>query len=593
MEFVNALLRLENLLLECAQFGKEASHGGVTNYTNKELKLKRKFRKHRTSINFANYKQASCQLRRNLRQEKHEHMVKSINSMHEGNTKMIFSKFRSLNSNKISIIPVLIDEQTNKIAHADIDKVKLLVDSFSQPPQPPNNAINYTGYYQSIENEIASVFAIFRDEEMKNRSVNLCDKHQSEITESEVIEALRHISCYKAQGPDNIHNLMLKNGGDSILQSLVFLLGWSFRMGYMPKSWKMANIVPIPKPDRDHSLTKNYRPIALLSRVGKLMERIILRRLMYYLHQNNLLTPNQAGFQSRQNTDEFLLRITETIHKSFDKNGVTYAVLLDISAAYDSVWRNGLRSKLSEEFYLKGRLYWWIDSFLSDRVGRVVINGAHSEWKKFHTGVPQGLALYPLLFLLYINDIATTVPDQIQCGIFADDVAIWSSIFTSDTNEMQNQMNKMQRCLDNICEWANTWKMVLAPEKTQCITFRKKNKKKYPPLQLNLQGTPITETDNVRYLGLIMDSQLNYNRHLNYVYGKASRNVGYLTFLCSYKGIRPSLSVYTLLFKTIIRHSLEYACAFWNGAAEIHKKKLELIQRISMCRILGVIHATA
>ena len=95
--------------------------------------------------------------------------------------------------------------------------------------------------------------------------------------------------------------------------------------------------------------------------------------------------------------------MTETIYKSFDHKSVTYAVLLDISAAYDSVWRNGLRYKMRNEFQLNGRLYWWIDSFLSQRVGRVVLNGTNSEWYEFHSGVPQGSALSPLLFLLYIN----------------------------------------------------------------------------------------------------------------------------------------------------------------------------------------------
>ena len=89
---------------------------------------------------------------------------------------------------------------------------------------------------------------------------------------------------------------MMKNGGEALIESLVFLFGWSFRIGYMPVAWKRANIVPIPKPDRDHSQCKNYRPIALLSGVGKLMERIITRSLVWFLNENNIYIKHKLDF---------------------------------------------------------------------------------------------------------------------------------------------------------------------------------------------------------------------------------------------------------------------------------------------------------
>ena len=99
---------------------------------------------------------------------------------------------------------------------------------------------------------------------------------------------------------------------------------------------------------------------------------------MWYLNENHLLHYSQAGFQSWHNTSELLLRFTESIYAAFDKKSVSYAVLLDISSAYDSVWRDGLRFKMRNEFKLKGRLYWWLDSFLKDRIGKVVLNGISS-----------------------------------------------------------------------------------------------------------------------------------------------------------------------------------------------------------------------
>ncbi|ETO35714.1 hypothetical protein RFI_01348 [Reticulomyxa filosa] len=135
----------------------------------------------------------------------------------------------------------------------------------------------------------------------------------------------------------------------------------------------------------------------------------------------------------------------------FDNNGVSYAVLLHISSAYDSVWR-------AQD-----------DSFLKDRIGQVVKEMLKLEYLRGHH-----------YLLLYINDLAKTVEDPIKCGMFADDVALWTSIYTSDEKEMEWQLNQLQKILDNM-----------------------KNKKKYPKMNLHLSNSSILEADHVKYLGLI------------------------------------------------------------------------------------------
>ncbi|ETO01297.1 hypothetical protein RFI_36143, partial [Reticulomyxa filosa] len=556
--------------------------------------LKRLFRKYKTEISYKRYKDAAGILKRKLRQEKQEYMNKSIESIQEGNTKQLFTQFRALNTNKISIIPSLVSPETEKeiemVAETDIEKAEMFAKWFAEPPQPPKS-LNEE-HYKLVEEFTSSVEEMEKEIEIDS-DIWTEEWHQTDITEGEIIEAIRRISPYKAQGSDSMHNIMLKNGGNAIVESLALLFKWSYRIGYVPRKWKIANIVPIPKPEKDHTICKNYRPISLLSCVGKVLDRIVTMRLMGYLNEHQLLHYSQAGFQSWHNTSELLLRILETIHASMDKNAVTYAVMLDISAAYDSVWRNGLRFKMRTQFNIKGRPYWWIDSFLRNRAGQVVLNGTTSSVQKFKIGLPQGSALSPLLFLLYINDITELVQDPIQCGMFADDIALWTSVYIPNTKEMERQLQLLQQSLDEIYSWGSKWKMSLAPEKSQCITFRAKNKRKYPHMKIKLGGISIKEEKQVKYLGLIMDSNLTYKQHLQYIYGKASRSLGYLTFLCSYKGIRPSMSVYNLLYKTIVRPILEYGCQFWNGAAETCKKKLEQIQKLAMCRILGVMNSTS
>ncbi|ETN98128.1 hypothetical protein RFI_39389, partial [Reticulomyxa filosa] len=154
-----------------------------------------------------------------LSKEKQEYLIKSIQSLQEGNTRQLFSQFKSMNNNKISVIPALINSHNNQVAKTDNEKAELLY----------------------VEDEIDSVIEMKRDYEMSEYP-SVFERHQGRITGEELIEAMRHISSYKAQGPDIIHNQMIKNGGQSMIDSLVLLFDWSYSIGYMPKPWKMANI---------------------------------------------------------------------------------------------------------------------------------------------------------------------------------------------------------------------------------------------------------------------------------------------------------------------------------------------------------------
>src|SRR5207244_11060171 len=128
-----------------------------------------------------------------------------------------------------------------------------------------------------------------------------------------------------------------------------------------------------------------------------------------YVSSKNLIHPSQSGFLPNHTTYELLLRITESISEAFYQSSVIYSLFIDISKAYDSLWRDGLLFKLREYFHLRGRIFWWLVNFLKNRYGKVVINGISSKKYLFSTGVPQGSSISPLLFLMYMNDLPLTI----------------------------------------------------------------------------------------------------------------------------------------------------------------------------------------
>ena len=160
------------------------------------------------------------------------------------------------------------------------------------------------------------------------------------ITEEETKSVISKLNSRKANGPDNISNLILKNICDSITPSLTKLMNLSLTLKQYPQEWKSANVVPIHKKgDND---IKNYRPISLLSNVSKIMERIVYNRLYMYLMRNNLLTWRNSGYKKSDGTTNQLVNIVHEIYNNMDYGLDTCMVYLDESKAFDRVWHKGL-----------------------------------------------------------------------------------------------------------------------------------------------------------------------------------------------------------------------------------------------------------
>ena len=180
----------------------------------------------------------------------------------------------------------------------------------------------------------------------------------------------------------------------------------------MPSIWKLANVIPIPKPGKDHSEPSNYRPIALISCVCKTMERMINACLVWFLESNGFLSNIQCGFRQGRSTLDHLVRFETFIRNAFAKKEHAVSIFFDLEKAYDTTWKYGILKDLFD-MGLKGKLPNFISNFLSDTEFTVRVNSTYSDIQEQEMGVPQGSILSVTLFSIKINSLAKVLSDNI------------------------------------------------------------------------------------------------------------------------------------------------------------------------------------
>ena len=386
-----------------------------------------------------------------------------------------------------------------------------------------------------------------------------------QTTKEEVLKILKGLDIGKATGPDGVSNRLLKETSLAISEPLSILFNKSFELGKVPKIWKEANLSPIFKKD-DKTLVNNYRPISLLSCIGKVQERVVYMHLYKYLKENRLLTWKNSGFKELDSAINQLLFIVDKIHKALEAGKEICLVFLDVSKAFDRVWHSGLLHK-ARCMGIEGRLFDWLCNYLSDRKIRVVLNGQKSEWKNTTAGVPQGSILGPLLFLIFVNDITDGIETDIH--LFADDTSLMEII-----ENYNDSYAKMNRDLQRLNTWADKWLVTFNAAKTVYLKIsRKVNAAPNPILQLN--GENIKEVNSHKHLGLIFNDSLTWSNHIDSLVTKASKCVGLLRRIC-YEVPRDCLET---LYKSMILPILEYGDIIYDGSSDLLMDRLEKVQR--------------
>ena len=218
----------------------------------------------------------------------------------------------------------------------------------------------------------------------------------------------------------------------------------------------------IYKENKPKDRVESYRPISLISCVGKILEKILTNRLYKWCEKNNLINKEQSGFRSSHSTNEQLFKLTQHIKNGFNNKDKIIGVFLDMEKAFDRVWHAGLKFKL-RLLGIPTKILRWISSFLTERRMRVNINGNYSQYIQHKYGVPQGSPLSPLLFILFVTDLAANIKDA-EISQFADDIALYAS-----NRQPSILQQNIQKNLNKISKWCNTWRIGINPDKSKVI----------------------------------------------------------------------------------------------------------------------------
>lgn len=323
------------------------------------------------------------------------------------------------------------------------------------------------------------------------------------VTFNEMEDAIEKVKNGKAAGIDGIYPDMITHLGPKAIAWMAETMTDIMNKGTYPKIWKHAKIIAILKPGKPPTEPSSYRPISLLCCLYKLLERILLERITLYI--NPCIPIQQAGFRSQRGTTEQVLALTSYIESGFERGEKTGVVLIDLSAAYDTVWTGGLMLKLAKMIPCRKTLK-LISTMLGTRQFHVVLGGTKSKIRKIKNGVPQGSVIAPSFFNVYISDMPNC--ESFNLG-YADD---W--VLAHQSKKWQEIEKVLSIDTSRLKDYFDKWYLKMNTTKSVSASFHLNNREAARELTVTVDNTTLPTDRNPKYLGVILDRQLTYRKHL-------------------------------------------------------------------------------
>ena len=359
---------------------------------------------------------------------------------------------------------------------------------------------------------------------------------------------------------------------DELLPLTTEIINMSLRIGDVPTSLKHGLIKPIIKKFGLECIKNNYRPVSNLTFLGKLIESAVIHQYTEHLVSNNLTDDKQSAYKKYHSTETLLTKLHNDIMLSLGRGEVVMLVLLDLSAAFDTIDHKILLNRLEHMYGLGGTALKWMESYITDRTQSVAIKDSSSCPVHLTCGVPQGSKLGPILFNSYIAPLSKIAnKHMVEDEKYADDEQLIVAFKPTLPNQ-HNYVSKMENCITEIRKFLIENKLCNNSEKTELLLIGDRSKLAQLHIDsISIDNTVIKATDNVKNLGVFFDKHMSMEKQVNSMCKKAYYNIKNIS------KIRKSLSLddAKTVVNALVTPHLDYGNSLLTG---INKKLLNKLQ---------------
>jgi hypothetical protein len=391
-----------------------------------------------------------------------------------------------------------------------------------------------------------------------------------QMTGADLVMVLRSMKL-KQNPLDILPYWLFKLCAQVLMPVLVCIVNCVLKKG-LPSAWKHSIITPLLKNSSlDSNVVLNYRPVSNFPTLVKVIEKIIANKIQFHLERSHLMDTYQSAYRKGHSCETANLVILNEVFSAMDRKEVSIVVLLDMSAAFDTVDHALLLSKLSN-LGIVGDALKWLEMYLQGRYHSTRVYGRDSSPLQLTMGVPQGSVLGPLLFSIYIRDLGEIIQrTNVRYSTYADDVTLLKSVKPTD---FMAGIQKIEECLQIIEKWTIRNFLRLNMSKTEYIllgTGAQLAKINLSGIRIN--GQEVSFKTVVRSLGVLFDSTLKFRHHIDYVCRLSYGNLRMLHRLRKCL----SNSQFSIFAHALVLSRIDYCPTVLYGADKAELKKLQRV----------------